>query len=55
MNQQRIDYGYDTGAMLSARIGLMDADYPTPAARQAFYDRLLREICAGRDSLPRSP
>ncbi len=46
-NQQAIDYGYDTGSILSARMGLMDGDYPTPAARKAFYDRLLRDL---RDS-----
>jgi putative ABC transport system permease protein len=45
-NQQTIDYGYDTASMLSARMGLMDADYPTPEARKQFYDRLLREIGA---------
>lgn len=45
-NQQLVDYGYDTGALLSARMGLMDADYPTPDARKQFYDRLLRELQA---------
>jgi putative ABC transport system permease protein len=45
-NQQTIDYGYDTGSVLSARMGLMDADYPTPEARKQFYDRLLRELSA---------
>ncbi len=43
-NQQTIDYGYDTGALLAARMGLMDADYPSPQARKQFYDRLLREL-----------
>ena len=38
LNQQTIDYGYDTAGIMSARMGLMDGDYPTPAARQ----RLLR-------------
>ena len=42
LNQQTIDYGYDTTGMLSARMGLMDGDYPTPEARRIFYDRLLR-------------
>src|SRR5262249_36239503 len=27
-----------------ARMGLMDGDYPTPVARQVFFDRLLREL-----------
>ena len=44
--QQTIDYGYDTEGILSARMGLMDGDYPTPAARQQFYDRVLRELSA---------
>ena len=43
-NQQTIDYGYDTEGLLTARMGLMDADYPTPAARKLFYDRLLRDL-----------
>jgi putative ABC transport system permease protein len=43
-NQQTIDYGYDTAGMLAARMGLMDADYPTPESRKLFYDRLLREL-----------
>ncbi len=29
---------------MSARMGLMDGDYPTPAARRLFFDRLLREL-----------
>jgi putative ABC transport system permease protein len=44
--QQRIDYGYDTGGILAARMGLMDADYPTPESRKVFYDRVLRELPA---------
>jgi putative ABC transport system permease protein len=43
-NQQTIDYGYDTSGLISARMGLMDGDYPTPEARRIFYDRLLREF-----------
>jgi putative ABC transport system permease protein len=44
VRQQRIDFGYDTSALMSARMGLMDGDYPTPAARKLFYDRLLGEL-----------
>jgi predicted permease len=44
MQQQAIDYGYDTEGLLSARMGLMDADYPTGEARKLFYDRVLREL-----------
>src|SRR3954452_9579584 len=42
--QQTIDYGYDTGGLISARMGLMDGDYPTPASRKAFYDRVLQQF-----------
>ena len=41
VNQGSIDYGYDTAGVMSARMGLMDGDYPTSEARKAFYDRLL--------------
>jgi predicted permease len=44
VQQQRIDYGYDTHALLSARLGLMDADYPTTESRKLFYDRVLGEL-----------
>jgi predicted permease len=44
LKQQAIDYGYDTSGIMSARMGLMDGDFPTPAARQLYYDRLLREL-----------
>jgi predicted permease len=49
LNQQTIDYGYDTSGIMSARMGLMDGDYPTPAARRVFYDRLLRELGSRSD------
>ncbi|MFZ5495214.1 MAG: ABC transporter permease [Verrucomicrobiota bacterium] len=44
--QQNIDYGYDTHGVMAARMGLMDGDYPTQAARRQFFDRLLRELRA---------
>jgi len=44
LNQQSIDYGYDTGGLMSARMGLMDGDYPTPESRQLFFDRLMIEL-----------
>ncbi|HVQ29011.1 MAG TPA: ABC transporter permease [Vicinamibacteria bacterium] len=44
VNQQSIDYGYDTAGIMSARMGLMDGDYPSAASRRLFYDRLLREL-----------
>lgn len=42
--QQRIDYGYDTSGLMSARMGLMEGDYPTQESRKIFYDRLVREL-----------
>jgi predicted permease len=42
--QQEVDYGFDTEGFLSARMGLMDADYPDSEARKQFYDRLLRHL-----------
>jgi predicted permease len=41
-NQQTIDYGYDTDGVVSARMALMDGDYPSPAARKAFYERVVQ-------------
>ena len=46
LNQQTIDYGFDTDGIMSARMGLMDGDYPTADARKLFYDRLLRQLRA---------
>jgi len=44
VNQQNIDYGYDTNSILSARMGLMDGDYPSNDMRKLFYDRILRDL-----------
>ena len=44
IKQQTVDYGYDTGSILGARMGLMEGDYPTVADRKLFYERLLREL-----------
>ena len=44
MAQQTIDYGYDTAGLMSARMGLMDGDYPSPATRRVLYDRLLANL-----------
>jgi predicted permease len=44
--QQTIDYGYDTDGVMSARMGLMDGDYPSQDVRKIFFDRLLRELRA---------
>src|SRR5437867_9777632 len=42
--QQTIDYGYDTAGLMSARMGLMDGDYPSQGLRKRFFDRLVREL-----------
>ncbi len=46
VRQQHLDYGYDTGGLLSARMGLMEGDYPTSDSRVVFYEKLLRELRA---------
>ena len=46
VRQQRLDYGYNTSGILSARMGLMEGDYPTNEARVVFYEKLLRELRA---------
>ena len=44
LKQQRIDFGYPTDGILTARMGLMEGEYPTPESRQIFYDRLLAQL-----------
>ena len=46
IRQETVDYGYDTGALLSARLGLMEGDYPTNESRVVFFEKLLRELRA---------
>ncbi len=36
LNQQRIDYGYDTGGILTARMGLMDGRLPDAGSATAL-------------------
>ncbi len=43
-NQTKLDYGYDEEGVYSARMGLMDGDYPTSEARQQFFARGLRAL-----------
>src|SRR6185295_1335568 len=45
-NQIQLDYGYDENGVYSARMGLMDGDYPTSEARQQFFARSLRMLRA---------
>jgi len=49
VHQQRVDYGYNTKAVLAARMALMESAYPTPEARKLFFDRLLQELRADPD------
>jgi predicted permease len=44
VKQQNIDYGYDTAGIMSARMGLMDGDYPSSDARRQFFDRLMERL-----------
>ncbi len=46
VKQQRVDFGYDTAGVLSARMGLMEGSYPDQPSRRAFFDRLVRELRA---------
>ncbi len=46
VRQQHIDYGYDIDGVFSARLGLMEGDYPTNEARVAFFEKLLRQLRA---------
>ncbi|MEO6004931.1 MAG: ABC transporter permease [Opitutus sp.] len=50
IHQQKLDYGYDNTAVLSARMGLMDGDYPNGEARRLFYERLVRELRASPET-----
>jgi predicted permease len=48
VNQQRIDWGYDTRRVLAARMTLFQADHPTPAALGQFFDRVLQTLRSDR-------
>ena len=45
-NQVTLDYGYDENGVYSARIGLMEGDYPTQQARQQFFIKAVRALRA---------
>jgi len=45
-NQTSQDYGYDENAVYSARMGLMEGDYPTDEAKHQFFVRALRSLRA---------
>ena len=46
INQQRINWGYDTSAVLVARITLFQADHPTPQSLGQFYEQALHALRA---------
>lgn len=46
VNQQRIDWGYDTKSVLTARMTLYQSDYPSVPALAQFLDRTLRNLRA---------
>jgi predicted permease len=43
-NQTTQNYGYDENGVYSARVALMEGDYPTNEARQQFFVRTLRAL-----------
>ena len=45
-NQTTQNYGYDEHAVYSARMGLMEGDYPTDDAKHQFFVRALRSLRA---------
>jgi putative ABC transport system permease protein len=45
-NQTTLDYGYDEDAVYSARMALMEGDYPGTEARQQFFVKALRGLRA---------
>ena len=43
-NQTTQNYGYDENGVYSARVALMEGDYPTTEAREQFFMRTLRAL-----------
>jgi predicted permease len=43
-NQTTQNYGYDENGVYSARVALMEGDYPTSEAREQFFVRTLRAL-----------
>ncbi|MEZ5290971.1 MAG: ABC transporter permease [Vicinamibacterales bacterium] len=44
VNITRFDYGFDTSRIFTARLGLFENDYPTPASQRQFYDALVERL-----------
>jgi putative ABC transport system permease protein len=47
--QQKTDFGYDTHGVLSARLALMEGDYPDSARKKEFFDRALLQMRANQN------
>jgi predicted permease len=45
-NQLTLDYGYDENGVYSARMALMEGDYPTQEARRQFFVKAVRTLRA---------
>src|SRR6267378_1380870 len=43
-NQLTLDYGYDESGIYTARIALMEGDYPTEEARRQFFAKAVRTL-----------
>jgi putative ABC transport system permease protein len=43
-NLRNIDFGFDTGQVFTARVGLPEAEYPDSAAQLAFFQELHRRL-----------
>ncbi len=44
VNIAKFDYGFDADNVFTARVGLFQADYPTPVAERQFYDGLIERL-----------
>ncbi|MGD8816023.1 MAG: ABC transporter permease, partial [Acidobacteriota bacterium] len=44
VNLGRTDYGFDQDAIMTARVGLFETDYPEAADRRGFYEELERRL-----------
>ena len=44
VNLRNVDLGFETESVLTGRIGLFEADYPTAESRDQFYERLKQRL-----------
>jgi predicted permease len=45
-NQMKLDYGYDENGIYTARMALMEGDYPSEDSRREFFQRAVRSLRA---------